>query len=301
MITCKGRSEILRMERAARIVQEALAECVVACVPGATTEDIDRVAAQGIKSRGGKAAFPGYRNYPKTLCISINDEVVHGIPTTRRKIRSGDVIGLDLGAIIEGYYADAARSIAVGPVGAEAEELLQLTHLGLCAGIEAVQVGGRIGDIGAAVESVARRKGYGVVREFVGHGIGTAMHEEPQVPNYGPGGKGTIIREGMTLAIEPMFNLGTSQVNMDRDGWTVRTKDGKLSAHFEHTVVATSHGPVVLGFGRYAEGRLVPGAPALSEYPVAASATPQHAVPSSAASPSPGIAASATAFRTAVA
>jgi methionyl aminopeptidase len=268
MITCKGKSEILKMEHAARIVHETLSECVAACRAGRTTEEIDRVAAAGIASRGGKAAFPGYRGYPKTLCISINDEVVHGIPSAKRVLKPGDVVGLDLGAIVDGYYADAARSIAVEPALAPVRELIDTTHAALLAGIEAVQVGGRIGDIGAAVEAVAKSKKYGVVREFVGHGIGTALHEEPQVPNYGPAGKREIIREGMALAIEPMFNLGAAAVTTDADGWTVRTKDGRPSAHFEHTVVATAKGPVVLGFGRFTAGSAQTGAPGLHEYPL---------------------------------
>lgn len=267
MITCKGKSEILKMERAARIVHETLAECAAACRPGVTTEEIDRIAAQGIASRGGKAAFPGYRGYPKTICISVNDEVVHGIPSPHRKLAPGDVVGLDLGAIVEGYFADAARSVAVGEIAEPVKVLIETTHAALLAGIEAVKVGGRIGDIGAAVEAVAKERKYGVVREFVGHGIGTALHEEPQVPNYGPSGKRELIREGMTLAIEPMFNLGGASVTTDPDGWTVRTKDRRPSAHFEHTVVATAQGPVVLGFGRYTADGVVTGAPSAHEYP----------------------------------
>ncbi len=268
MITCKGKSELLKMERAARIVHEVLSECAAACRAGVTTEEIDRVAAQGIAARGGKAAFPGYRGYPKTICISINDEVVHGIPSPDRVVKAGDVVGLDLGAIVEGYYADAARTIPVDPVPDQVRALVETTHAALLAGIDAVRVGGRIGDIGAAVEAVARQRKYGVVREFVGHGIGTALHEEPQVPNYGSAGKREVIREGMTLAIEPMFNLGGAAVTTDPDGWTVRTKDRQMSAHFEHTVVATARGPVVLGFGRYTSEAILAGAPGAHEYPL---------------------------------
>jgi methionyl aminopeptidase len=268
MITCKGTSEILRMERATRVVHEVLAECVAACQPGVATEEIDRIAAAGIVSRGAKAAFPGYRGYPKTICVSVNDEVVHGIPSPKRMLKSGDIVGLDLGAIVDGYFGDAARTATVGSVADPLKKLMETTHRALLAGIEAVKVGGRIGDIGAAVEAVARSAKYGVVREFVGHGIGTALHEEPQVPNYASG-KRELIREGMTLAIEPMLNQGTAKVSVGPDGWTVRTRDGKASAHFEHTVVATAAGPVVLGFGRYSAERIVPGAPAYGEYPVA--------------------------------
>lgn len=255
------------MEEATRVVQEVLAECVAECAPGVSTEEIDRVAADGIARRGAKAAFPGYRGYPKTICISLNDEVVHGIPSTKRKLRDGDVVSLDLGAIVEGYFGDAARSVAVGKVPAEVETLLARTHAALLAGVEAVRVGGRVGDIGAAVEAVAKDRGYGVVREFVGHGIGTSLHEKPEIPNYGPAGKRELIREGMTLAIEPMFNLGTRDVKVDADGWTVRTTDGRPSAHFEHTVAATAEGPVVLGFGRYSADGVRTGVPGLAEYP----------------------------------
>jgi methionyl aminopeptidase len=272
MITCKGKAEILKMERATRIVQEVLAECVAACRVGVSTEEIDRISAAGILARGGKPAFLGYRGYPKTICVSLNEEVVHGIPSPKRILKSGDIVGLDLGAVVDGYFGDAARTVAVGEVAAPVKELIDATHEALLAGVGAVRVGGRVGDIGAAVEAVAKRMGFGVVREFVGHGIGTALHEEPQVPNYGPAGRREPIREGMTLAIEPMFNLGTHEVAVGADGWTVRAKDGKPSAHFEHTVVATAGGPVVLGFGRYSEDRAVPGAPTFSEYPVPASA-----------------------------
>ena len=269
MITCKSTSEILRMERAGRVVHAALAECAAVCVQGATTEDIDRVAASVIAGHGAKAAFPGYRGYPKTICVSVNEEVVHGIPSPKKKLRDGDIVGLDLGAIVDGYYADAARTVPVGVVRPEIRVLIETTHAALLAGIEQVKVGGRISDIGAAIEAVARKRNYGVVREYVGHGVGTSLHEEPQVPNYGPKGRGEIIKKGMTLAIEPMLNLGTAKVRRGSDGWTVSTLDGRASAHFEHTVAVTPEGPVVLGFGRFSAERLVPGAPAYDEYPVA--------------------------------
>ncbi|MGE5345562.1 MAG: type I methionyl aminopeptidase [Acidithiobacillales bacterium] len=270
MITCKGKAEILKMERATRIVQEVLAECMAACQPGVTTAEIDRIADRGIRERGAKPAFLGYRGFPRSVCISINEEVVHGIPSPKRVLRAGDIIGLDLGAVVDGYFGDAARTAMIDPVSDAVRELVAATHEALLAGVDAVRVGGRIGDIGAAVEAVARRNGYGVVREFVGHGIGTSLHEEPQVPNYGPAGRREAIREGMTLAIEPMFNLGTPKVVVGNDGWTVRTVDGKPSAHFEHTVVATSAGPAVLGFGRFSEERVLAGAPSSDEYPEAA-------------------------------
>jgi len=270
MITCKGTSEILRMERAAQVVHAALAECVAACVPGVTTEDLDRVAAAVIAARGAKPAFPGYRGYPKTICVSVNEEVVHGIPSPKKRLREGDVVGLDLGAVVDGYYADAARTVAVGEPRPEVRTLIETTHAALLAGISEVRIGGRVGDIGAAIEGVAKKRGYGVVREYVGHGVGTSLHEEPQVPNYGPKGRGETIKKGMTLAIEPMLNLGTAKVRRGSDGWTVSTLDGKPSAHFEHTVVVTAEGPVVLGFGRFTADRLVPGAPSYDESPPAA-------------------------------
>ena len=267
MITFKGKAEILKMERATRIVQEVLAECMAACRPGVTTAEIDRIADSGIRERGARPAFLGYRGFPKSICISINEEVVHGIPSPKRVLAAGDIVGLDLGAIVDGYFGDAARTAVIEPVPPAVRELVAVTHEALLAGVDAIRVGGKIGDIGAAVEAVAKRKGYGVVREFVGHGIGTSLHEAPQVPNYGPAGRRETIRAGMTLAIEPMFNLGTAKVVVGSDGWTVRAADGKPSAHFEHTVVATAGGAVVLGFGRYAEDRALPGAPSLNEYP----------------------------------
>ena len=270
MITCKGKAEILKMERATRVVHEVLAECLAACRPGVTTEEIDRIADAGIRARGAKAAFLGYRGYPKSICVSVNEEVVHGIPSQKRVLAAGDIVGLDLGAIVDGYFGDAARTAILEPVPPSVRDLVATTYEALLAGVEAIRVGGKIGDIGAAVESVAKRKGYGVVREFVGHGIGTSLHEAPQVPNYGPAGRRETIREGMTLAIEPMFNLGGAKVVVDEDGWTVRAADGKPSAHFEHTVVATADGPVVLGFGRYAEDRAIAGAPSAAAYPEAA-------------------------------
>jgi len=270
MITCKGKAEIAKMERATRVVHEVLAECLAACRPGTTTEEIDRIADAGIRARGAKPAFLGYRGYPKSICVSINEEVVHGIPSPKRVLRAGDIVGLDLGAVVDGYYGDAARTAILEPVPPAVRELVRTTREALVAGIEAIRVGGKIGDIGAAVEAVARKKGYGVVREFVGHGIGTSLHEAPQVPNYGPAGRRETIREGMTLAIEPMFNLGGAKVVVDDDGWTVRAADGKPSAHFEHTVAATAAGPVVLGFGRWSEDRAIPGVPPETDYPEAA-------------------------------
>jgi methionyl aminopeptidase len=249
MITIRSLDELVRLERASRVVLETLDVLEKAVEPGITTDDLDRIAAAEIAERGAKPAFLNYRGYPKTICTSINDEVVHGIPG-RRSLKEGDIVGIDCGAIIEGYYGDAARTIAVGRVDAAREKLLEMTHAALLAGIAAAMPGGRVSDIGAAVEAVALAHGYGVVREFVGHGVGTALHEEPQVPNYGPAGKGSRLAPGMVLAIEPMFNLGTGDVSVDRDGWTVRTRDRRASAHFENTIAIAEDGPVILGLGR---------------------------------------------------
>lgn len=249
MITLRGREEIARLEEASRIVLETLDRIEEAIEAGMTTDDLDRIAESEIRRRGARPAFLGYRGYPKTLCTSINDEVVHGIPG-KRALREGDIVGIDCGAIVEGYYGDAARTLPVGRVTPDREKLLRVTREGLEAGISAARPGGRVSDIGAAVESVARAHGYGVVRDFVGHGIGTALHEEPQVPNYGPAGKGSTLKPGMVIAIEPMFNLGTGEVSVDRDGWTVRTRDRNASAHFENTIAIGAEGPVILGLGR---------------------------------------------------
>ena len=258
MITLRGREEIARLEEASRIVLETLDRIEEAVEAGMTTDDLDRIAESEIRSRGAKPAFLGYRGYPKTLCTSINDEVVHGIPG-KRALREGDIIGIDCGAIVEGYYGDAARTLPVGRVPPDLEKLLRVTREGLEAGISAARPGGRVSDIGAAVESVARVHGYGVVRDFVGHGVGTSLHEEPQVPNYGPAGRGAPLKAGMVIAIEPMFNLGRPEVSVDGDGWTVRTRDGSPSAHFEFTVALEPEGAVILGTGRI--GRAAAGPP----------------------------------------
>ncbi len=251
MITVRGTEELRKLEEASRVVLETLEIVEKAVAPGVTTADLDRIAEAEIRRRGAKPAFLGYRGYPKTLCTSINDEVVHGIPG-RRALEDGDIVGIDCGAIVEGYYGDAARTLPVGRVDAEREELLRVTREGLEAGIAAARPGGRVSDIGAAVEAVALAHGYGVVRDFVGHGVGTALHEEPQIPNYGPAGRGAVLQAGMVIAIEPMFNLGRAEVSVDKDGWTVRTRDGSASAHFEYTVAIHPEGAIVLGRGALA-------------------------------------------------
>jgi len=214
-------------------------------VPGVTTKDLDRIAHDRIVGAGARPAFLGYRNYPATLCISINEEVVHGIPGPR-KLREGDIVGLDLGCIVQGFYGDAARTVGVGRVDPAPAQLMKVTQEALRAGIEQCRLRNRLGDIGWAVQSHAESHGYSVVREFVGHGIGTSLHEEPQVPNYGPPGRRERLVAGMALAIEPMVNIGRPEVKVLDDGWTAVTRDGSLSAHFELTVAVTEHGPWVL-------------------------------------------------------
>ncbi|HET7451668.1 MAG TPA: type I methionyl aminopeptidase [Thermoanaerobaculia bacterium] len=250
MITLRGHEELKRMDRACAIVHSAIDAVAEAIAPGVTTDELDRIAEKVIRGAGARPAFLGYRGYPKTLCVSVNDEVVHGIPG-KRKLAAGDIVGIDCGAVVEGYFGDAARSFPVGKVRPEAAKLIQDTREALARGIAAALPGRRISDIGAAVEEFAAPHGYGIVREFVGHGVGTALHEEPQVPNYGPGGRGPVLKEGMVIAIEPMLNLGTSRVSVQRDGWTVKTQDGKWSAHFEDTIAIGADGPVVLGVGDF--------------------------------------------------
>jgi methionyl aminopeptidase len=248
VITIRSQEELLKLEEASRVVLETLDVVEKAVTPGVTTDELDRIAEAEIRRRGAKPAFVGYRGYPKTLCTSINDEVVHGIPG-KRVLREGDIVGIDCGAVIGGYYGDAARTIPVGAIAAETARLVAATRKALSEGIAAARSGGRVSDIGAAVEAVALANGYGVVRDFVGHGVGTALHEEPQIPNYGPAGRGSMLKAGMVLAIEPMFNLGRAEVSVDADGWTVRTRDRSASAHFEYTIAIEPHGAVILGTG----------------------------------------------------
>jgi len=248
VITLRSHAELVKLEEASRIVLETLDVVEKAVAPGATTDDLDAIAEAEIRRQGARPAFVGYRGYPKTLCTSINDEVVHGIPG-KRVLRDGDVVGIDCGAVFAGYFGDAARTVPVGKIAPETAELLAVTRQALEAGIAAARPGARVSDIGAAVEGVALIHGYGVVRDFVGHGVGTALHEEPQVPNYGPGGRGSQLKAGMVLAIEPMFNLGRAEVSVDPDGWTVRTRDHSVSAHFEYTVALEPQGAVILGTG----------------------------------------------------
>lgn len=230
------------MARASRVVAETLAMLRREVRPGITTDELDRLAEQFIRSHGGTPAFKGYRNYPKTLCASINDQVVHGIPS-KRALKEGDIIGLDLGAIVEGFYGDSAVTVAVGKVSPRIAELLKVTEASLFAGIAQAVVGNRLSDISHAVQQHAEAAGFSVVTDFVGHGIGRQLHEEPQVPNYGKPGQGPRLQEGMVLAIEPMINMGKSGVRVLDDRWTAVTTDGSLSAHFEHTIAIQASGP----------------------------------------------------------
>ncbi len=241
----KSWSELQTMARACRIVVDALDALEAAAGPGVTTKEMDRIAREHIEKAGARPAFLGYRGYPATLCISVNEEVVHGIPGPR-KLREGDIVGLDLGCIVDGFFGDAARTVAVGRASEEAARLMKVTRESLFAGIDACRPGNRVGDIGHAVQTHAEAHGYSVVREFVGHGIGTSLHEEPQVPNYGPPGRRERLVPGMCLAIEPMVNVGRAEVEVLADGWTAVTRDRSLSAHFELSVAVTEFGPWIL-------------------------------------------------------
>ena len=241
----KSWGELQKMARASKITVDTLSLLEAAAQPGVTTKELDQLAHDAIVKAGAKPAFLGYRGYPATLCISVNEEIVHGIPGPK-KLKDGDIVGLDLGCIVEGFYGDAARTVAVGRASAEAERLMKATRESLFAGIDMCRPGNRIGDIGHAVQTHAESFGYSVVRDFVGHGIGTSLHEEPQVPNYGPAGRRERLVAGMCLAIEPMVNLGRPEVEMLADGWTAVTRDGSLSAHFELSVAVTEFGPWIL-------------------------------------------------------
>ena len=242
MIILKTPEEIEVMAKASRLVAETLQLLRRHIRPGVTTDELDRLAEEFIRSRGGKPAFKGYRSYPKTLCISVNDQVVHGIPS-KRVLKEGDIVGMDLGAIVDGFYGDSAVTVPVGTIDAKATELLRVTEAALYAGIEQAVVGNRLSDISHAVQERAETAGFSIVTDFVGHGIGRQLHEEPQVPNYGKPGQGPRLQTGMVLAIEPMVNMGKSDVRVLDDQWTAVTKDGSLSAHFEHTIAIQPNGP----------------------------------------------------------
>jgi methionyl aminopeptidase len=246
VINCRSAAELDRMREAGRLVGEVLTELAAHVAPGVTTADLDRLAEKRIAQAGAIAAFKGYHGYPATICASINEEVIHGIPSGRRVLNEGDVISIDVGASLDGYYGDSAITLPVGQVSEQTATLLRVTEEALYKAIEKVQPGGRVSDIGHEVQKHVEAYGFSVVREFVGHGIGQRMHEEPQVPNYGEPGRGPRLTEGMVLAIEPMVNAGKAAVKVLADGWTAVTRDGSVSAHFEHTVAVTADGPRIL-------------------------------------------------------
>jgi len=248
MITCRSQAEIERMRVANQLVAGILAELAAEVAPGVTTAELDRLAERLVRDAGAEPAFKGYRGYPATLCASVNEEVVHGIPSAKRVLREGDIISLDMGVRIGGFYGDSALTVPVGAVSAGAQTLLRVTLESLERGIAVVRVGARLSDVGHAVQQWVEAHGFSIVREFVGHGIGERLHEEPQIPNYGPPGRGMRLTPGMVLAIEPMVNAGGADVLLSsEDGWTARTKDGSLSAHFEYSVAVTETGPRILG------------------------------------------------------
>jgi methionyl aminopeptidase len=245
----KSAAELELMHQANVLVHETLRLVAEAARPGVTTAELDVLAEEHIRSRGGRPAFKGYRGYPATLCTSVNDVIVHGIPSADCVLKEGDIASVDCGVVWQGYYGDAAVTVAVGPVSADARRLLEVTRECLDAAVGAMRPGGRVSDVGSAIQRHAEGHGFSVVREFVGHGIGRALHEEPQVYNFGPPGRGPELRPGLVLAIEPMVNQGAAGVVVDADGWTARTEDGKLSAHFEYSVAVTTNGPRILGMG----------------------------------------------------
>ncbi|MCY4601156.1 MAG: type I methionyl aminopeptidase [Acidobacteria bacterium] len=245
MIVYKSPEEVEKMRAANALVAGVLGELAATVEPGVTAQALDAVAETRVREAGAIPAFKGYHGYPATLCVSINDAVVHGIPSPRELV-AGDIVSLDMGVVLDGYYGDSALTVGVGAISDEATELLAVTRDALHLAIDRARVGGRVSDLGHAVQHYVESRGFSVVREFVGHGIGTRLHEEPQVPNYGRPGRGPYLKEGMVLAIEPMVNAGLPAVRVLDDGWTAVTVDGSLSAHFEHSVAVLKDGPVIL-------------------------------------------------------
>jgi methionyl aminopeptidase len=245
-IVIKSQRELEKMRESGRIVRDVLETVRVLVRPGATTLDLENAAADRIRELNATPAFKGYHGFPCVLCTSVNEEVVHGIPSDRRVLRDGDIVSIDCGVVYNGYYGDAALTVPVGKVAAKTQKLLDVTQASLARAIEVVRPGATLGDVGAAVQEAVEEEGFSVVRDFVGHGIGTHMHEDPQVPNFGQRGRGMKLRPGMVIAIEPMVNAGKPGVQVLRDGWTAVTEDGSLSAHFEHTVAVTAEGAMVL-------------------------------------------------------
>jgi methionyl aminopeptidase len=252
VIALKSAREIEIMRRSGKITSSVLTALMKAVRPGMSTGDLDAMAESGIRQHGGVPTFKGYHGFSGSICASVNDEVVHGIPGSRR-LRDGDLLSIDIGTTFEGYVSDSAVTVGVGTISANAQRLLDVTQECLMAGIAAMQRGNHLGDIGAAVQVHAEKHGFGVVRDLVGHGVGREMHEEPQVPNFGSPGAGMELRPGLVLAIEPMITQGRHRVNVLKDGWTVVTADGKLAAHFEHTIALTDEGPKVLTLRDFAE------------------------------------------------
>ncbi len=256
MITIKSSREFEKMAVAGRCVAAVHEEIRAAAVVGVTMRDLDAIAEKVVRSHGCTPSFLGYHGFPGSVCTSPNDVIVHGIPGEYRLV-SGDLLSIDAGAIFDGYHGDAAFTLAIGEISAEKAALIDVTEKAMWAGIAATRPGARVGDVSAAVQAVGDGGGYGIVREYVGHGIGRHMHEEPQIPNFGPAGRGMKLRTGMAICIEPMFNLGGWQTKVDADGWTVRTADGEVSAHFEHTICLTPDGVVVTTLP---ESAVIPGA-----------------------------------------
>jgi methionyl aminopeptidase len=245
-VVCKSASEIEKMRASGHIVRQVLEAVRDIVAPGVTTMDLERVAEAKIRDLGAKPAFKGYFEYPCVLCTSVNDEIVHGIPSEKRALKNGDIVSIDCGVVLDGFYGDAAITVPVGDVAAEVKKLLEVTEASLSGAIEQMVIGNTVGDIGAAVQKLVEANGFSVVRDFVGHGIGTRLHEDPQVPNYGVKGFGTKLKEGVVLAIEPMVNAGKAGARVLDDKWTAVTEDGSFSAHFEHCIAVTKNGPLVL-------------------------------------------------------
>lgn len=258
MIVVKTRDQIALMRRAGQLVARTLDLLESKALPGVTSKELDTVAEEFIRAEGAEPAFKGYQGYPATLCVSFNDEVVHGIPSDR-KLEEGQIISIDVGVRLDGWYGDSARTVRIGTVSPDAERLLTVTQEALRRGIAQARDGNRLGDISSAVQTHAEGEGYSVVRELVGHGIGRKIHEEPQIPNVGEPNTGPDLKIGMVLAIEPMINVGGPKVTFDKDKWTVRTLDGSLSAHFEHTVAITEDGPEILTTVATSSGNNSPG------------------------------------------
>ncbi|MBF0342755.1 MAG: type I methionyl aminopeptidase [Nitrospirae bacterium] len=246
MIILKSEDEIKKIALASRIVAEALRLLEQMIAPGITTKDVEIYVEKIIKERNGVPAFKGYRGYPASLCASVNNEIVHGIPSKKKMLKEGDIIGIDIGVIYKGFIGDGARTYPVGRVSEETQRLLEVAETSLYQGIEKASASNRVSDISHAIQSYVEKNGYSVVRAFVGHGVGRSLHEDPQIPNYGVPNTGPRLRKGMVLAIEPMVNAGTSDVVVMKDGWTAVTADGMLSAHFEHTIVVTDDKPQIL-------------------------------------------------------